>query len=228
MLVLGLSASRAFAQLADLPVLESLVPRGERPALRDLGVISQSVSQEALHQANLALLRNERVATPMSLTTSTTWSDEANVANRSLGRALSTAGDVNGDGISDFVALGDNGGSFAALYLYFGSASGPTLAAGYPVTNLPAGGQINAAGDVNGDGYGDVVLYWFIDGHVRVYFGGPTGFNLASFNSISGHFGVNLFGFNAAPAGDIDNDGYDDLIFGMPNLSGSFPCSPQA
>jgi len=228
LLALGLSASQASAQLADLPVLESLVPRGERPVLRDLGLVSQTITQEALHQANLALARSERVATPMSLTTASTWTDESNIASRQLGRALSTAGDVNGDGISDFVALGDNGGSNAALYLYFGSAAGPTLAAGYPVTNLPAGGEINAAGDVNGDGYGDVVLYWYITGHVRVYFGGPTGFNLASFNSISSHFGVNLFGFNAAPAGDIDNDGYDDLIFGMPNLPGGFPCAPQA
>ncbi len=228
LVTLSLTTSQASAQLADLPVLESLVPRGERPVLRDLGIVSQSVTQAALHQANQALSRTERIATPMSLTPTTTWSDESNVASRQLGRSLSTAGDVNGDGISDFVALGDNGGSNAALYLYFGSASGPTLAAGYPVTDLPAGGEISAAGDVNGDGYGDIVLYWFITGHVRVYFGGPAGFNLASYNSISGHFGVNLFGFNAAPAGDIDNDGYDDLIFGMPGLSGGFPCTPQA
>jgi hypothetical protein len=165
-----------------------------------------------------------RLAQPASLTTAASWSFESDVAGRQLGLAATPAGDVNGDGVSDFVAVGDVNTFNTALYLFLGSSSGPALAAGYPVTDLPAGMQVSAAGDVNGDGFFDVVVLRHTDGLVRVYFGGVSGFGTTGYQTISGHFGSNLIGFNVAPAGDIDNDGYDDVIFGMPFASGGSPC----
>ncbi len=156
------------------------------------------------------------------------WTYESDVANRMLGLGAVPAGDLNGDGTSDFVALGDVNSFYTALYVFLGGAGGPTLAAGFPVTNLPAGAQVAPGGDVNGDGRDDIVLFWYLNGSARVYFGSASGLDMVNYNALNSHFGTNLIGFNAAPAGDVNGDGYGDLIFGMPNLSGFSPCTPSA
>jgi hypothetical protein len=130
-----------------------------------------------------------------------------------------TAGDVNGDGFSDMVALGTTGFD-DLLFLYLGSPSGYALAPGYPYTlvNSYSGGSVAAAGDVNGDGYDDIVIGWpaATSGELRVYYGNASGLNTASpFNLI-----VNFAKFwaqNVGAAGDVNGDGYDDIVVGSPN-----------
>ena len=182
---------------------------------------------DAASAARLAAPGTGRTTQPASVVPTAGWSSESNVVNRKLGMGLCPAGDVDGDGISDFVAIGDVNSFHSALYLFLGSAFGPVLAPGYPVIDLPPGAQVAPAGDVNGDDHADIVLFWYANGAVRVYFGAAGGFDLVNFNSLPS-FGSNLFGFNAAPAGDVNGDGFGDIIFGMPSAAGFSPCTPSA
>ncbi len=220
-------ASAAAAGLPDLDSFMTPVPAPPPAALQsflpDLGIITRAGAPPA---APRGIAVPDRVAQPALLTATVGWSSESNVANRMLGMSLTPAGDVDGDGISDFVAIGDVNSYHSALYLYLGSASGPVLASGYPVVDLPPGAQVAPAGDVNGDNLGDIVLFWYLNGSARVYFGAAGGLDLVNFNSLSS-FGSNLYGFNVAPAGDVNGDGFGDLIFGMPSAAGFWPCTPS-
>jgi Ca2+-binding RTX toxin-like protein len=118
---------------------------------------------------------------------------------------------------------------------------------GFRITGAAAGDQagysVSSAGDFNGDGFADIIIgapYADPDGRTNsgsayVIFGKASGFgdiDLANLNAADGFridgppgylFG-NLAGFSVAGAGDIDGDGYSDLIVGVPNagyLSGA-------
>jgi hypothetical protein len=153
------------------------------------------------------------------LTSTPAWSFESDVANRELGGSARSAGDVNGDGFSDFVALGRSG-SNGALYLFLGGASGPSLAPGFPLVPFTAdASMINAAGDLNGDGFGDVVAGFpgATFGTIRVYYGNSGGLDTASPFVLFNNF-ANDFGRVVGPAGDVNGDGFDDLIVGSPGM----------
>ena len=158
------------------------------------------------------------------------------------GYSVSSAGDVDGDGFDDFVigAYGRNSYQ-GVLYLLFGGPQGIgpiDLAAIDPADGIAiAGGaagartgvRVAAAGDVNGDGFGDIAVG--ADGHdgggadaglVYVIFGRGTGFgtvDLADLDpadgfSIQGEAAGDRLGLQVAAAGDVNADGYGDLILG--------------
>ncbi len=175
------------------------------------------------------------------------------------GYSVSSAGDVNGDGFNDLIVgarLGDDGGGDAGeAYVVFGSASGfGTAAGGRQVIDLTtlsaaqgfiiqgdagadqAGFSVSSAGDVNGDGYDDLIVGGpFGDdgsshaGEAYVVFGSASGFgtavggrqviDLTTLSAVQGFIiqgdaaGDNA-GFDVSSAGDVNGDGYDDLIVG--------------
>ncbi len=128
------------------------------------------------------------------------------VAGSSVG-ALPTL-DVNGDGYAD-CAVGDP--SSNAIHVYLGSTTG--LAAS-PATTLAGayadrfGALFSAAGDVNGDGYGDLLVS--ADGTARVFLGGASGLAATPAQTL-GTTGVGP----VAAAGDVDGDGYGDAVVGV-------------
>ncbi len=144
--------------------------------------------------------------------------------NDLFGYAVSGAGDVNGDGFDDFMASSPydgnlifEGGSVSVfsgadgsrLHIFDGTAQGDLF--GY---------SIAAAGDVNADGYDDVIVGTRFDdlngnnsGSARV-FSGVDGSLLYLFN---GDFADDRLGQSVSGAGDINNDGYDDVIVGSAN-----------
>jgi len=99
---------------------------------------------------------------------------QGDAAGDQAGRSVSSAGDVNGDGIDDLIIgayRGDNGGSNAGeAYVIFGKSTGLanidlstlTPADGFVIqgdtTNDYAGRSVSAAGDVNGDGIDDLIV----------------------------------------------------------------------
>ena len=168
------------------------------------------------------------------------------------GFSVSSAGDVNGDGYDDLIIgawLADpNGGSSGETYIVYGGASAPgtdgvlDLSAlngtnGFILTGIDAGDEsgisVSSAGDVNGDGYDDLIIgAWAADpngdssaGETYLVYGGAsapgTGGELdLSDLDVTNGFTLNGIdeddhsGFSVSSAGDVNGDGYDDLIIG--------------
>ncbi|QQR88205.1 MAG: FG-GAP repeat protein [Flavobacteriales bacterium] len=161
------------------------------------------------------------------------WSYETNQlgANMGLGNSVATAGDVNGDGYSDIIVGApyfDNGESNEGRVLVFhGSATGLTAAPQWTAESNQAnalfGFVVNCAGDVNGDGYSDVLVgaYQYENGQtdegaVFVYHGSATGLSAVADWVKEGDQTLAYFGRSAASAGDVNGDGYSDVIIGAP------------
>jgi hypothetical protein len=166
------------------------------------------------------------------------------------GWSVSSAGDVNGDGFDDLIIgainADPNGISFAGQsYVVFGSNSGfgtgldlSTLdgSKGFAIngiaTNDFSGYSVSSAGDVNGDGFDDLIIgaqgaepNGINAGQSYVVFGSNSGFaaglNLSTLNGSNGFAinGIAAFDFSGnsvSKAGDVNGDGFDDLIIGAP------------
>ncbi|MCF2506232.1 FG-GAP-like repeat-containing protein, partial [Dyadobacter sp. CY107] len=154
---------------------------------------------------------------------------ESNQLNAKFGRAVEGLGDVNGDGFSDVIVgapLFDKGqADEGAAFIYHGSAAGINLAA----TNILESNQEKAqfgycsagAGDVNGDGYNDVLVgaYAYDKGHdnegaVFVHLGSAVGINNNASVVLEGNQINAQYGWSAATAGDVNGDGYSDIMIG--------------
>ncbi|MBL0108083.1 MAG: FG-GAP repeat protein [Ignavibacteria bacterium] len=148
-------------------------------------------------------------------------------AGDQFGLSVSTAGDVNGDGYSDVIvgANGnDAGGSNAGrAYIFFGGSSMNNVAdiilTGAAVSDN-FGTSVSSAGDVNGDGYSDVIVGAnFNDaggtnaGRAYIYFGGSSMNNVADIN-LTGAAASDNFGTSVSTAGDVNGDGFSDVIVG--------------
>ena len=88
-----------------------------------------------------------------------------------------------------------------------------------------------SAGDVNGDGYGDVIVGAF--GVVYVYMGGATGLSMSRTVTLLAPLAGNgsSFGFAVAGAGDVNGDGYGDVVVGASDAGvddGPGTCTSEA
>lgn len=179
-----------------------------------------------------------------------------------LGRSVASAGDVNGDGYADVIVgatlygeafdppiPNQGSGRQGAAFVFLGSATGivgnqPSnahaqlvpWAAGTPQqVNSKFGASVAGVGDVNGDGYGDILIgspAWNQsrpwpglgtgnppeEGAVFLYHGSPsgiTGTNATNANTrIEGNQLGAFFGNSVSAAGDVNRDGFADIIIG--------------
>jgi len=142
-----------------------------------------------------------------------------------FGFAVGTAGDVNGDGYADLVVGASGYGALRGkVYVYHGGSTGLTTGP----ADWTAGGEndddlfgcaVGTAGDVNGDGYDDLVVgasdYAISRGKVYVYHGGSTGLTAGPADwTAGGENGGDHFGYAVGTAGDVNGDGYADLVVG--------------
>ena len=146
---------------------------------------------------------------------------DGNAGAVDFGRSVSSAGDVNGDGFADVIV-----GASDEAYLFLGSASGLGSAGMVVLTgssNEDYGRSVSDAGDVNGDGYGDVLVgapgFGSNNGRFYLYLGSAAGIIRAATNTVSGPFAVGRFGWSVASAGDVNADGYADIIIGAPDAT---------
>lgn len=156
------------------------------------------------------------------------------VSNFGLG--VDGAGDVNADGYSDLVvgasAWTDNVATPAegAVFVYHGSATGiptvPTLTLQTNTANSYMGSSVAGAGDINGDGYSDVLAGGWLaaypnsgEGAVWVFLGSATGLNPVFRHRLERNQGGAQFGFSVNSAGDVNGDGFNDVIIGAPKFN---------
>ena len=157
-------------------------------------------------------------ATGLSSLSATPLNPSGMAAN--FGVTVAGVGDVNADGYGD-VMVGTDGTNNA--FLYMGSATGVS---GTPIVlNAPSGSSgfgrsIAGAGDVNADGYPDVVIGAFTNGVAFIYHGGGAGLSTGP-NAVLNGMGAVNFGFIVDGAGDTNGDGYNDVIVGAPVIGGS-------
>jgi hypothetical protein len=150
-------------------------------------------------------------------------------AGDAFGFAVAGAGDVNHDGRGDIVVgayHNSAGGKDAGrAYVYFGGrtvSSTPDLVMTGEAAGDAFGYAVGSAGDVNGDGYADLVVGAYGNdaggsaaGRAYVYFGGSGPDGVADY-SITGEATLDNLGFAVAGAGDADGDGYADVVVGAP------------
>ncbi|MGD9583486.1 MAG: choice-of-anchor D domain-containing protein [Lysobacterales bacterium] len=172
------------------------------------------------------------------------------------GTSVSTAGDINGDGVDDLIVgaftAGPNGVNSGRSYVLFGrdvASSGIAFPATLQLSALDgtsgfklngaaegdlSGFSTSAAGDINGDGVGDLIVGAYradpngnASGRSYLVFGrnvaiqGPfaSSLQLAALDGtngfkLDGEAALAFSGFSVSAAGDINGDGLDDLLVG--------------
>jgi len=144
---------------------------------------------------------------------------------------VASAGDVNGDGYSDviigshFYTDGANTNEGRA-FVYYGSPAGISTSPDSTPddadqANSFFGRSVACAGDVNGDGYSDVIQGAYNydnpesnEGAAFVYHGSTTGINAVAVSMVESNQANAILGYAVASAGDVNGDGYSDLIVG--------------
>jgi len=196
---------------------------------------------------NVSVSRGDETFAPMF----SYWSRDLDVSDISLasyigeasldnsGRSVSGAGDVNGDGYDDILIGAQSNGEVlyraGQTYLIFGNASGWSTAVGLGSNNASfigeatydySGTSVSGAGDVNGDGYDDILIGAGVNdeggadaGQTYLIFGKSTGWSMDTSlsnadASFIGEAAGDGSGRSASGAGDVNGDGYDDILIG--------------
>jgi len=165
------------------------------------------------------------------LASSANWKGDEDQSNANFGYSVDVAGDVNGDGYSDIIVgawkyqSGSGQGGEGHAFIYHGSSGG--LSSSYDwyfqgnQSSARLGNSVAPAGDFNGDGFADVIVGAYYhengesnEGRAYAYQGGPNGLSVSRNNSFTENQANAQFGFSIASAGDVNGDGYSDVIVG--------------
>jgi hypothetical protein len=168
---------------------------------------------------------------PSGLQTAAAWTADGDVEDANFGDSVAGVGDINDDGFDDIAVTAprrENAPGQGRVYLYLGGPTGPSTVADWSASSvLPAelfGYAVARAGDVNHDGFDDVVIgaRAFYDGQANegraiAFYGGSSGLASTPDWQVQSNQAGALLGDAVSAAGDVNNDGYDDVIVGAPN-----------
>jgi hypothetical protein len=155
------------------------------------------------------------------------WQFSVGLGTSAVDTSWGTTFDANGDGLAD-IAVGAEGvlNSRGRVYVFDGHAGGPERTA--RTSPMSPEGQseyfghaVASAGDVNGDGYADLVVGAYSHGRAYVYLGSQTGLSIEPI-SLRGPDApaFSSFGWSVAGAGDVNGDGYADVLIGAKDVDG--------
>jgi hypothetical protein len=142
--------------------------------------------------------------------------------------------DVNGDGFDDIVVGGNSTAS-----VFHGSPTGLSTTAAitlvaseeFRVHSPGIGRSAGAAGDVNGDGFGDLFVADTVttsSGSLAIHHGSPSGISATASLLLPPPASVRYFPGDVETAGDVNLDGYADIAFAAhPKQYGSEPGQPS-
>ncbi len=164
------------------------------------------------------------------------WYYDGDGDNDQVGYAVSTAGDVNGDGYADVIVGAPRDRHTVeregVAYVFYGSSSGlsatPNWRFGAGQKGARLGAAVGSAGDVNRDGYDDVVIgapYYKKEtllpdaGRVYVFYGSAGGLSAVPDWVLDGEQRDARFGASVSAAGDVNGDGRDDILVGSPGYA---------
>jgi hypothetical protein len=156
----------------------------------------------------------------------------ADLTSNRTGQGAATSGglaafDANGDQKIDLLWTFVDASSYErSVFIHYGGAdfqyrfpAGPDFIIHGPIGSGEFGNEICNAGDMNGDGADDIVIAAYATGQengiIFVYTGGKAiddQFDAARGQALDGNFGRSI-----SSVGDINHDGYSDIIIGAPS-----------
>jgi large repetitive protein len=136
-----------------------------------------------------------------------------------FGHSVSAAGDIDGDGFDDVIVGAPQTGNYSGSAFVYSGATGSLIYQWSGTTTAAFGWSVSGAGDVNNDGFDDVIVGAYtssdigsLAGSAYVY-SGATGSLIYQWN---GQNSYDYFGHSVSAAGDVNGDGFDDVIVGRP------------
>jgi hypothetical protein len=172
----------------------------------------------AVFWRGFGMLTGDVVGGNVGCTPSATWELFVPNGHAPIDTSTGITLDVNGDGYGDLAVGAPDEDS--RVHLYLGGASGLSTTDGVLVGPDGSGGNFGAtlasAGDVDGDGYGDLIVGapsgdGFGAGIVHLYRGGPTGLGSTPAQDLAEGATGARFGSALAGVGDLNHDGYGDI-----------------
>ncbi len=131
-----------------------------------------------------------------------------------FGFEIASGGDVNNDGFNDLVVYTEDI-SPPKLDLFFGNINGFEITSDWSVTVSGFPPVIDITGDYNNDGYDDILLGIY-NSSVKIYYGGSGVPSVTPGWDRTSPFPSSNFGEAVCNAGDLNNDGYDDIVISAP------------